>query len=91
MLGFSRKVTHLDGHVVTVTRSEVTQPGDKLKMPGEGMPRRQGKGVRQGSRRAGDLVVELKVKIPALSAELRSCIEELPDQELRTPVNHDHR
>jgi len=27
LLGFKREITHLDGHVFTVERTEITQPG----------------------------------------------------------------
>ncbi|CAK9300723.1 unnamed protein product [Gordionus sp. m RMFG-2023] len=38
LLGFSMDIEHLDGHKVKVKRDTVTKPGDKMKIPREGMP-----------------------------------------------------
>jgi len=38
LVGFEKTFKHLDGHVVTVTRSEITKPGYILTIPKEGMP-----------------------------------------------------
>lgn len=38
LLGFSRTVEHLDGHVVTIERTEITKPGHVDSIAGEGMP-----------------------------------------------------
>lgn len=38
LLGFSKRITHMDGHEVVVARSQVTQYGTKIRIDGEGMP-----------------------------------------------------
>ncbi|KAH9819001.1 hypothetical protein DFH28DRAFT_60327 [Melampsora americana] len=58
LLGFTRKLTHLDGHNITLTREGVTQNGFVQVMDGEGMPRHQAMGH-------GDLYIEYSVVLPA--------------------------
>ena len=38
LVGFTIDITHLDGHIVTVTREKVTAPGSRIRKKGEGMP-----------------------------------------------------
>ncbi|KAI9622697.1 hypothetical protein H4Q26_014978 [Puccinia striiformis f. sp. tritici PST-130] len=57
LLGFTRKITHLDGHDLTVSRQTVTQPGFVEVIEGEGMPRHQALGY-------GDLFIEFSVVFP---------------------------
>lgn len=38
LVGFSKNITHLDGHQVVVTRDEVTKPGQVISIEEEGMP-----------------------------------------------------
>jgi DnaJ-related protein SCJ1 len=39
LLGFTREITHLDGHIVNVEREDkVTKPGLMERFKGEGMP-----------------------------------------------------
>ncbi|KAF8896370.1 hypothetical protein BD779DRAFT_1433142 [Infundibulicybe gibba] len=57
LLGFERNLTHLDGHVVQLIRTGVTQPGFVQTIKGEGMP------VFQQSAH-GDLFVEYNVVLP---------------------------
>jgi len=38
LVGFKKDITHVDDHVVTLQRSEVTPPGYVLAIPDEGMP-----------------------------------------------------
>lgn len=38
LVGFSKKIKHLDGHVVDVERDDVTKPGQVITIEGEGMP-----------------------------------------------------
>ncbi|KAL5526572.1 SCJ1 [Sanghuangporus sanghuang] len=65
LLGFERNLTHLDGHIVTLKRQGVTQPGFVQIIKGEGMP------VWQESK-FGDLFVEYTVVLPTeISPELR--------------------
>jgi DnaJ-class molecular chaperone len=47
----------LDDHLITVSRNHITQPGDVVKIAGEGMP------VHQSSD-AGDLFVRIDIDFP---------------------------
>ncbi|KAG9315307.1 hypothetical protein JVU11DRAFT_4446 [Chiua virens] len=65
LLGFQRNVTHLDGHIIEIDRSGVTQPGHVQRFEGEGMPVFEQSGH-------GDLFVDYNVVLPAeLSADMR--------------------
>lgn len=57
LLGFQKEFVHLDGHVVKVERNRVSQPGDVIKIKGQGMPIHQ-------SGDFGDLFLKVKVLIP---------------------------
>jgi DnaJ-class molecular chaperone len=67
LLGFTRNLTHLDGHVVQLVRENgVTQPGYVQTIKGEGMP------LFERPTSYGDLFVEYNVVIPThLSKETR--------------------
>lgn len=58
LVGFSKNVTHLDGHTVVIARSEVSKPGEVLIIEGEGMP------YFNSPHDAGNLFVELNFKMP---------------------------
>ncbi|KAF7424622.1 DnaJ- protein scj1 [Pleurotus ostreatus] len=58
LLGFDRNLTHLDGHVVRLRRTGVTQPGFVQKIEEEGMPIHEHRGS------FGDLFVEYNVVLP---------------------------
>eukprot|EP00051_Salpingoeca_urceolata_P029304 m.489533 g.489533 ORF g.489533 m.489533 type:complete len:378 (+) comp26837_c0_seq1:158-1291(+) len=58
LLGFEKAFKHLDGHIVTLSRTTVTQPGFVLKVPGEGMPLHNSPGDH------GDLYCEFSVVLP---------------------------
>ena len=65
LLGFDRNLTHLDGHIVRLHRTGVTQPSFVQTITGEGMPI-YGRSFR------GDLFVEYNVVLPVeLSPQLR--------------------
>lgn len=69
LLGFSKEVTHLDGHTVRIVRAGVSKPGQTLVIAGEGMPRVDEDGVLEA---VGDLLVTLYVDFPdALAEEAR--------------------
>lgn len=71
LLGFEKEIMHLDDHVVTVKKTGVTQPGDVIKVKGEGMP------IHQTSEK-GDLYVRVDVIIPPqLSEKQKLLLEEL--------------
>lgn len=66
LLGFTRNFTHLDGHVVSLVRKGVTQPGFVQTIKGEGMP------LFERPTSHGDLFVEYNVVLPTqLSKETR--------------------
>jgi DnaJ-related protein SCJ1 len=66
LLGFTRNFTHLDGHVVSLVRKGVTQPGFVQTIKGEGMP------LFERPTSHGDLFVEYNVVLPTkLSEETR--------------------
>lgn len=60
LLGFEIEKTHLDGHKFELkkSRGQVTQPGEKMKIKEEGMPKY---GM---SSENGDLIVTFEVSLP---------------------------
>jgi len=71
LLGFTRKIKHLDGHDLTVSRSAVTQPGFVEVIEGEGMPRHLALGY-------GNLFIEFSVVLPLqVSGPFRAGLEKL--------------
>ena len=38
LLGFKKKIQHLDSHYVKVEKNTITQPGETNRVEGEGMP-----------------------------------------------------
>ncbi|EKM58382.1 uncharacterized protein PHACADRAFT_252656 [Phanerochaete carnosa HHB-10118-sp] len=70
LLGFERNLTHLDGHIVQLKRTGVTQPGFVQTILGEGMPVYESTGY-------GDLYVEYNVILPqTVSPEIRTKLAE---------------
>ena len=57
LTGFSRQLTMLDGRKITVSKSHVSQPGDIIRVSGEGMP------VKHYNHK-GDLLVKLNIHLP---------------------------
>ena len=57
LLGFETTVQHVDDHTVPVRKQTVTSCGDTMRIPGEGMPKKNGRGF-------GDLVVTFTVEFP---------------------------
>jgi DnaJ-related protein SCJ1 len=41
LIGFKRRLTHLDGHIVEVERTVMTEPSQVVTVAGEGMPKYQ--------------------------------------------------
>jgi len=71
LLGFSKTITHMDGHTVEIKRTQITRPFYVKKIKGEGMP------VHQFPSEFGDLLVKFIVKMPpSLTAEQKKFIEE---------------
>lgn len=61
LCGFSKQVTHLDGHIVTVAGAmgrDVVADGKEIRIPNEGMP------ISKSPGKKGDLVVKVHVRFP---------------------------
>eukprot|EP01112_Ceratiomyxa_fruticulosa_P001467 TRINITY_DN1160_c0_g1_i2.p1 TRINITY_DN1160_c0_g1~~TRINITY_DN1160_c0_g1_i2.p1 ORF type:complete len:370 (+),score=77.55 TRINITY_DN1160_c0_g1_i2:183-1292(+) len=58
LVGFTKKIKHLDGRMVEITRTEVTKPGFVLTIEEEGMP------VHNYPSQKGKLFVEFTVRFP---------------------------
>ena len=63
LLGFSKTITHMDGHTVEIKREKITRPFYVKKIKGEGMP------VHQFPSEFGDLLVKFIVKMPSTLTE----------------------
>ena len=59
LVGFKVNFRHLDGHVVTVEKSDVSYCSEVVVVRGEGMPRKS-----KGSKSRGDLFVTLLIDFP---------------------------
>ena len=57
LLGFEKEIKHLDDHIVTISKNGVVQPGDIIKIRGEGMPIHQ-------SSDTGDMFVKIEIVLP---------------------------
>lgn len=60
LLGFSRRIRHLDGHEVVIANAGISTPGMQIVLPGEGMPVRGGATKRWGWGRAMDMLASLQ-------------------------------
>ena len=70
LLGFSKTITHMDGHTVEVKRSKITRPFQVMTIKKEGMP------VHEYPSEFGDLLVKFIVKMPgSLTDAQREFIE----------------
>ncbi|CAD8182611.1 unnamed protein product [Paramecium octaurelia] len=63
LLGFKKKIKHLDNHFVRIDKEGITKPGEVQIIKGEGMPQHE------FSSQHGDLYVEYKVVIPDFNGE----------------------
>lgn len=71
LTGFSITLTHLDGNDFTVNVEDVTECDHVLRVPGKGMPRRNGRGY-------GDLYLTFEVDFPdELTAEQKRAIRDI--------------
>lgn len=68
LLGFKKRIVHLDGRVLNIDSDEQVQPGQVRMIEGEGMP------IYKGSGR-GNLYVKFKVSIPIFTDEQLDKIE----------------
>jgi DnaJ family protein B protein 11 len=69
LLGFEKQIKHLDDHIVFVRKADVTQPGDIIKVKGEGMPIHQ-------SGEKGDLYIRIDIIFPTVLSEAQKLIAE---------------
>jgi DnaJ-related protein SCJ1 len=58
LVGFSKKLKHLDNHEVIIQKEEITKPGEIIKIEGEGMPQHN------YPSHTGNLYVEVSIKMP---------------------------
>ncbi|KAF9223425.1 DnaJ-domain-containing protein [Gyrodon lividus] len=71
LLGFKRNISHLDGHIIEVDRTVVTQPGYVQTIEGEGMPV-------FGQSGHGNLYIEYNVVLPVeLNSDMRRKLGEI--------------
>jgi len=71
LVGFKDTLKHVDGHDVEIIVDGVTECEDIKRIPGEGMPRRSGKGF-------GDLFITFEVDFPkTLSEEQKNTIRKV--------------
>ena len=71
LLGFKKVIQHLDGHKVAIKKEGVTQPGETIRVKGEGMPVHQNGDT-------GDLLVDVEIEIPEqLSSEQKEKLKTL--------------
>ena len=72
LLGFSRTIPHMDGHVVTLTEDGVTKPGQVFRIFEEGMP------VHNFPSQRGALFIAITVEMPvSLSAKDKALVESI--------------
>jgi len=63
LVGFSKTITHLDGHQVPVVKTDVTKPGEIIMIEGEGMPHHN------YASQTGNLYIEFSIKMPTSVTE----------------------
>jgi DnaJ-related protein SCJ1 len=63
LLGYTKQITHLDGHIVQIEHDGLTQPGSSRTVVGEGLP------VYEFNSSYGDLIVTFNVHIPSELSE----------------------
>ncbi len=59
LLGYTKRISHLDGHLVELRSGDITSPGSVRTVKGEGMP------VHNFSTERGNLYVKFTVQMPA--------------------------
>ena len=70
LLGFERRIRHLDGHQVLIANDAISSPGQVIVIRGEGMP------IKGVPSEFGELRVELQVNFPkSVSAEEREWLQ----------------
>ena len=81
LVGFQMNITHLDGHIVQISRDKITWPGAKMRKTGEGMPNYENNNLH------GILYITFDVEFPKnekLTEEKRKIISKLFETEFKT-------
>jgi DnaJ-related protein SCJ1 len=63
LIGFKKFFYHFDGHEVLISKSDITKPGEIIKIPEEGMP------FHNDPSRTGDLYVQFEIEMPKMLTE----------------------
>lgn len=85
LTGLNRNISHLDGRQINVKEENVVFPGQVLKVPGEGMPRKQRK---YGF---GDLFLTVQVQFPRkLSSAQKAKVKDLFSTFQLEPTTNNH-
>jgi DnaJ-related protein SCJ1 len=72
LVGFSKQIPHLDGHLVTIESKSITIPGAIMKIEGEGMPHHDYPSF------SGNLFVEFTVQFPdSLTSEQKKVFQQI--------------
>lgn len=64
LLGFDHTLSHYDGHPIHIKRASVTQPGQVIRIPSEGLPIPYDEKDLAHGKEYGDLFVEFQVILP---------------------------
>ena len=63
LVGFKKTFEHLDGHIVTIEKNDVTYCSEVMTVRGEGMPRKGGN-KNNNNKAKGDLLITLNINFP---------------------------
>ena len=84
LLGFTHDVELPDSTLVPITTTSVTQPGQVIRVAGEGMP------IKDDSDRRGDLIVTVAVQLPvSLTSEQKTAVASLFEQTAKADTRAD--
>jgi len=77
LLGWSQRIRHMDGHIVTIGTKSITKPFQVIKVKGEGMP------LRDDPASFGNLYVKVEVVFPStITAEQTEALKTVFQQPL---------
>jgi len=72
LVGFTKKLKHLDGHDVEIKKNDITKPGEVIMIDEEGMPHHE------YPSQFGNLFIEFNIKMPtSLTEEQKTAIKEI--------------
>jgi DnaJ-related protein SCJ1 len=90
LTGFNHSIKHLDGRNVSITRQEITPPGFKLTLLGQGMPRlvtaeeeaaAGAQGGAAGGGGYGNLVITFSISFPFIPRRSKRIIRRMMENE----------